>query len=120
MAGKFIDFDRQFAQMQHDTITIQLFGKQYTVPAIIPAVVPLELARYDDQKAVPTKVILRAARLIFGDALDEWATHPEFSSDMLGDVIKGVFKMINGDADGDAEEITEDDAGDAGENAGKK
>lgn len=111
MANKFKDFDRQFAQMRRDTITLRLFGKDYVFPAVIPAFIPLEMARYEDESEVPPKVMLRAARVMFGDdVLAEWSGHAEFSVNMLGQVIKVAFEMINGTDEGDEPEgVTEDD-----------
>lgn len=111
--AKYFDFDRQFSEMKRETITLHLFGKDYTIPASIPAVIPLELSRYDDDAGVPTKAMFKIVRALFGDqALGEWTAHPEFSANMLGEVVKTTFKLISGeDPEPEPEEITEDDRG---------
>lgn len=113
MANKFKNFDKQFSQMRRDTITLRIFDKDYVFPAVIPALIPLEMARYEGEDNVPASVMLRAARVMYGDeALSDWSHHASFDTEMLGEVIKTTFEMINGQDDGDAPEgLTEDDVG---------
>lgn len=108
---RYYDFDRQFAEMKRETYTMKVFGKEYTFPAVIPADIPLMMARYGDEKNIPVREILNAARRMFGTALDEWRQHPEFGVDNLGDLLRAAFEIINGTDEPETEEITEDDAG---------
>jgi len=112
-SGKFFDFDRQFSEMRHDTVTLHVFSKDYTIPARIPAIVPLEMSRLEDADGVPSKVMIKISRVMFGDTvLDEWAAHADFTIDRLFEITTATFKLINGeDPDDEPEEVTEDSAG---------
>ncbi len=113
---RFYDFDRQFSEMKRETITLRVFGEDYTIPASVPAIIPLELSRYEAEDGVPTKVMFKIVRVLFGDAtLDRWTVNPNFSADMLGEIIKTTFAMINGEdpTQTEPEEVTEDSAGES-------
>lgn len=111
MANKYLDFDRQFSEMKRETITVRLFGEDVTIPAQIPAIIPIELARYEAKSNVPMPVLIRAANMLFGEKITEWAQRPDFTADMLGEIIVRVFGAINGTDEGDEEPeaLTEDD-----------
>lgn len=113
MGRRFRDFDAQFAEMRHETITIKVYGKEYEFPAVIPAYVPLEMAKYEGGQGAPNRVMLNAARVMFGDeALSEWSSHRDFDMQKLGLIIKQAFEMINGEDEYDNEPTSEDDATD--------
>lgn len=118
MAGKkkgrmYHDFDAQFAEMNKETITFKFFGKEYTIPATIPAVLPLELSRYDDSEGVPPKLMFKVVRIMFGeDTLNEWCENRDFTIEKLGEIVRVVFLKINGEDDAtETEGVTEDDGG---------
>lgn len=109
MGRKFKDFDAQFAEMRQEQITIQVYGKEYGFPAVIPAYLPLEMAKYEGV-GVPPKVMLGAARVLFGEqALAEWSSHADFDIEKLSLLLRSAFDMINGTDEGDPEPMTEDD-----------
>ena len=112
MAKNVRNFDAMISEMNHETIAFQIFGKTYEIEKRMPALIPLELARYDDDAAIPLRVLFRAARSIFGeDTLNELCKHPEFSADVLSKLIAWAFDAINGiDAD-EPEAVTEDTVG---------
>lgn len=106
------DFDAQFAEMKREHVTFKFFGKEYSIPATIPAILPLELSRYEEGEGVPPSLMFKVIRLMFGDdVLAEWCEHREFTIDMLGEIIKVVFGKINGTEESDDEGVTEDDVG---------
>ena len=110
MSKRYRDFDAQFAEMRQEKITIRLYGKEYEFPAVIPAFIPLEMAKYSGAEGVPNGVMLRAARVMFGDAaLDEWSSHADFDVSKLTAVMKAAFEMVNGEDEDEPEPVTEDD-----------
>lgn len=109
----FKNFDRMFSEMKHETIPFQVYGKTWHIKKAIPAVIVLEMARYEDGEGVPNSVLFRAARPIFGDqALNEWCAQPDFSADKLSAMIRWAFQAINSEDEPDSPEpVTEDDMG---------
>lgn len=109
---RFHDFDQHMAAVNKEHLTLHLFGKDYTIPATMPAIVPLELARFDDGEPVPPRAMVKIARVLFGDkTLDEWEMHRDFTVDLLGEVIKETFKLINGEEEDEPVAVSEDDMG---------
>lgn len=119
MARKNIrNFDAMIAEMNHETIAFTMFGKTYEIEKRMPATVPLELARYEDEDNVPNGVLFRAANNIFGrETLRELCAHPQFTVDVLSELLKWAFDAINGKEEDarEMEEMTEDDFGTATE-----
>lgn len=112
--SKYRDFDAMFSEIKRETLTIKVFGKEYTFPATIPAAIPLELAKYDSDREIPGKTIIRFLTVMFSQpVLDEWTAHREMTVDMLGEILKTVMAMINGNDEPEIEEVTEDDGGSA-------
>lgn len=91
---KYADFDAMMAEVRREEITLKVFGREYSFPAAIPAYIPLELSKYNAEDAVPHAVLLSAARVMFGEALDDWAQHPEFTLDELSLLLKTAFELI--------------------------
>lgn len=111
---KFHDFDKQFSEMKRETMTIKMFGREYSFIAKIPAWLPLELSRQEESEEVSNFIMFKAAREIFGEAtVKEWRKLPDFDANMLATVIQTVFQMINGTFEGDEapSEVSEDDMG---------
>lgn len=106
------NFDAMIAEMNHETVSFTMFGKTYKILKRMPAVVPLELSLYDDEDGVPSRVIFKAARNIFGEKiLNELCQHPQFTVDVLSELVKWAFEAINGTVEDDEPvELTEDDA----------
>lgn len=110
--AKFKDFDAMIAEMHHETEAFRIFGKEYHIKNDLPAIVVLEMSKYDDDVSIPTKVLIRAGRLIFGDdVLDELTAHPEFTTPVLFSMIRWAFSVCGGGEEKEMEEITEDDIG---------
>ena len=110
--AKFKNFDAMLAQMKHETIPFQIFGKRYEIKKRIPAVVVLEMARHEEDETIPNKVLFEAGAQIFGKAImDDLCKHEDFSVDVLGELIKWAFEAINGTEEDEPEAMTEDDVG---------
>lgn len=109
--ANFKNFDAMLAQMKHETIPFQIFGKNYEIKKRIPAVVVLEMARHEESEAIPNKVLIEAGMQIFGKAImDDLCKHEDFSVDVLSEMIKWAFEVINGTEE-EPEAVTEDDIG---------
>lgn len=112
MANKFKDFDAMFSEMTAETIPFRAYGKIYHIRKEIPAVIVLEMARMEDGAAISPKMIFKAAAGIFGEeVLSELCKKPGFSAKKLEKMVEWAFAAINGKADDDMQEMTEDDSG---------
>ena len=110
------NFDAMIAEMNHETVSFTIFGKTYEIEKRMPATIPLELSLYDDEDGVPSRVIFKAARNIFGEKiLNELCKHPQFSVEVLNELVKWAFEAINGSEADEPDEVTEDDFGGAAE-----
>lgn len=105
-------FDKFVSEMKHDTLSFRIFGKTYKIAKRIPALLMLEISKYDDGAAIPAKLLFRAAYQIFGeDTIRELGQHPEFTIEVLNELLSWAFAAINGSDDAGMEEVTEDDNG---------
>lgn len=106
------DFDSFISELRREKLSFTMFGKTYEFDKRIPAIIPLELALHDDEEGIPPRVMFRAAYAIFGKAtIDELGAHPDFSLDVLSELIKWAFDAINGkDVFDGPVELTEDDS----------
>lgn len=112
MANKFKDFDAMFSEMKAETISFRAYGKMYHIRKEIPAIIVLEMARMENKATISPQLIFRAATAIFGeDTLRELCTKPGFSAKRLEKMVEWAFNAINGKADDDMQEMTEDDTG---------
>jgi len=112
MANKFKDFDAMFSEMTAETIPFRAYGKIYHIRKEIPAVIVLEMARMEEGATISQKLIFKTAAAIFGDdVLRELCAKPGFSAKKLEKMVEWAFSAINGKADDDMQEMTEDDTG---------
>lgn len=111
MAKKiFRSFDSFISEMKHETASFEMFGKTYEFEKRMPALVPLELANYDAGAIAPKAVIVKAARMIFGDnTIDDLKENPAFTTEVLDELLKWAFEVINGIVEAEPVELTEDD-----------
>lgn len=113
MANKVIQFDLFMNERNHDTITIKnIFGRDITVRAEIPAIVPVMIARAENMKDAneQTRMIMRAADGFLGAATVDELCAKGMTAEQLVQLMFKLFAMING-ADGDEEEeLTDEDS----------
>lgn len=118
---KTLDFDKFMQEKNHETITVTVFGKNYLVPAKIPAIVPVMMARSEasDDKQLATKMVMRAADAMFGaNAVDEMCANG-MSAEGLAELIQRLFAKINGDNDeNESEEYTDEESRKTASNGG--
>ena len=125
--SKMLDFDRFLQEKNKERLSIKVYGKEYTFPPAMPAMVPLRLGRAADEmdSILETKITIQALDSLLGkDNVDELCqkgmTVPEFRL-----LAKKVFGMINGtlhvdDEDGAQEMSDEDSRRPVGGNKAKK
>lgn len=113
--GKVLNFDKFMSEKKMETIAVTVGGKVYDVPAQIPAIVPVMMARaeasLDPQQS--TKMIMRAADAMFGSAnVDEMCSKGLSASD-LANLVQQLFKEINegsSDDEDESEEVSDEDS----------
>lgn len=119
-----LDFDNFMAEKNEQPIVVKVYGKEYKVKPEIPAIVPVMMARSNEEmsEADASRMVLRAGDILFGkEAINEFC-EKGMSIENLGNLIRRVFDMINGkgvDDDDDAETLSDED-GMAPKNKGKK
>jgi len=113
MPKKFKSFDSFISEMKCETIPFEIFGKTYHIKKRVPAVIVLEMAKHEDAETMPANLVFKAANQIFGEkTLAELCQHPEFTVDVIHEMVKWAFSAINGSDDEctEMQEITEDDS----------
>lgn len=116
--GKTINFDLFMAEVQKETICVTIHGRTYEVPAKVPAIVPLTMARVEklaDQKsrnAAYTRAIFMAADALFGEKQMDEICAMGLSAEQLSLLVQQTFNAINGveEDDGEAAELTDEDS----------
>lgn len=121
-----LDFDKFMSENKREEIDVTVFGKVYKVPAAVPAIVPVMMARAEIAGDVQqsTTMIMRAADTMFGsEAVNEMCRNGLTAPD-LANLVQMLFAKINGqDPDDDeSEELTDEDSRKAapGGKSGKK
>ena len=110
MAKKILNFDKFISEKTADTIELTIFGNTFEIPAVIPAIVPVMMARAEDDPATGTKMIMRAADIMFGKDRVNDMCEKGMTAGELADLVQRVFLMINGnDEDDDSEELSDED-----------
>ena len=118
--GKYLDFDAFLLENEQEPILVKIYGTTYPVRPEIPAIVPILMARAEDEEdeSAGTRLVLRAADALLGrQAMDEIAGRG-MSVEELAELIRRLFALIQGEDAEAAEEIA-DDAG-RHRRAGKK
>ena len=112
MSKKVLNFDKFISEKERDTVEVHVLGETIIIPAVIPAIVPVMMARAEDDPASGTKMIMRAADILFGSKkIDELCAKGLTASD-LADLVQRVFQTISGadsDEDDQSEELTDED-----------
>ncbi|MBR3795961.1 MAG: hypothetical protein IKK34_08035 [Clostridia bacterium] len=116
--SKMLDFDLFMSEKEKETITVKVYGKEYEVPAKMPAVVPLMMARAErladqsSRNAAFVKMIFTAADALFGTKQMDDICARGMDVEQLSMLIQKVFNVINGseEDDGEATELTDEDS----------
>ena len=112
--GKVLNFDQFMSEKNKEVITVTVLGKEYEVPAEIPAIVPIMMARAERTKSANdhTKMIMRAADAMFGnDAVDEMCMNGLTSNDLVA-LISQLFDKIKtpDDEEDEEEDLSDEDS----------
>lgn len=121
--SKTLDFDKFLSEKNKETLDVTVFGKVYRVPLMIPAIVPVMMARSEENldQNESTKMVYRAADALFGeDAVNEMCAKGMSGKDMA-ELVQSVFNIINGkeDEDDEAQELSDEDSHVAAPRRGK-
>lgn len=112
---KVLNFDQFMQEKNKDMIEVTVLGKIYEVPAEIPAIVPVMMARAESStdQQLATKMVMRAADAMFGTkAIDEMCANG-ISAANLATLVEQLFRQINNpgaDEEDDSEEYTDEDS----------
>ena len=110
---KVLNFDKFISEKENETIEVTVYGKKYFVPAKIPAIVPVMMARAEDDPASGTRMVMKAADVLFGQKAVNQMCENGMSATELADLVQRVFVLINGDdsdEDEDSEEYSDEDS----------
>lgn len=116
--GKVLNFDLFMSEMRQETVLVVVHGKTYEVPAKIPAIVPLTMARAEkladqsSRNAAYVNAIFTAADALFGEKQMNAICAQGLSVDQLSALVQKTFNLINGveEDDGEAAELTDEDS----------
>jgi hypothetical protein len=113
--GKILNFDNFMAEKKKETISVTVIGKEYVVPMEIPAIVPVMMARAENANdpTANTRMVMRAADAMFGEANVNQMCADGLSAANLAMLVQQLFKEINegaADDDDEVEELTDDDS----------
>lgn len=106
--SKVLNFDKFIREKEHETIEVTVYGDVYTVPMEIPAIIPVMMARAEEEMdtVMRTRMVMRAADSMFGVEGVNKMCQKGMSARSLGELVETVFAQINGD-DGDEDEAQE-------------
>ena len=111
MQEQLLDFDQFLREKEHRTIPVRILGETYEIKAVIPALVPLKMARAErlqgtDRNAEYTRLVFEAADALFGEEqMNRMAGR--LSADDLVLLIQKCFERINGGAE-ESEELSDE------------
>lgn len=109
--GKVLNFDKFIREKEHETIEVTVYGDVYTVPMEIPAIIPVMMARAEEEMdtVMRTRMVMRAADSMFGVEGVNKMCQKGMSARSLGELVETVFAQINGDDDDEDEAQELDD-----------
>ncbi|MBQ7487536.1 MAG: hypothetical protein IJT77_08605 [Clostridia bacterium] len=109
-----LDFDLFLKEKEHRTLMVRILGEEYSIPATIPAIVPLKMARAERlrdmglRNAEYTRLIFEAADAMFGEKqVDRFADR--ISAQELALLIQKCFEWINGSPEAQEGELLTDE-----------
>ena len=111
---KTLNFDKFIEEKNLEPMEITVRGRVYEVAPKIPAIVPIMMARAEEElsTADTNRLVLRAADALFGKKAIDQMCADGLAVDEVGTLVQKVFSMINGDDDGDndEQELTDEDS----------
>ena len=110
--GKTLNFDLFMQETEHRTLDVTIFGDVYTVPMEIPAIVPIMMARAEENMnpAESTRMIMRAADAMFGTEAVNKMCRKGMTAKNIAKLVEKLFSEINGSDDDEVQELTDEDS----------
>lgn len=112
--SKVLNFDQFMAEKKQETIDVTVFGKVYTVPASIPAIVPVMMARAERTKnpVDNVRMTMYAADALLGNETVNELCEKGMGGQELANLVEMLFEKIQGseDEDDEAEELSDEDS----------
>lgn len=120
MARKTMNFDAFMQEKKQEPIYVTVYGKEYPVKPEIPAIVPIMMARSEQEisNEESVKLMFTAADALFGQAAVNEMCGKGMSSEQMALLIQKTFAAINGETPED--ELMEEYTDDAGKTAKAK
>ena len=107
-----LNFDRFIEEKEEEPIVITVLGRKYNVPPRIPAIVPVMMARAEEDMtaAETSKLVLRAADAMYGKKAVDQMCEDGLRTEELGLLVQKTFAAINGEEEEEDEEQELSDA----------
>ncbi len=106
MANRYRDFDAWEAERKAEPITFRLRGVDYTLPATLPAIIPIRAMRlqkqYGSEANVPQGEMMEIALSLFGDEQLERILGTGVDVDALAEIVGWAMEYYTGAAPGEA------------------
>lgn len=115
MAKKVLDFDRFLAEKVKDTIEVVVYGRKLEIRNEIPAIVPIMMARANEEGGNANLSVFKAADIMFGKENVNALCEAGMTASEFTELLQSVFQMINGKSDDDDEDegVLDGDSGEA-------
>ena len=108
--GRYIDYDKYYAEREHETTTVRIFGRDCEVPVELPFDYMMKLIKLSqEEKGASTSENLKLLSQMFKpDDYKHITTNPKFKVSDVHALVRVVWLETPDDDDGEAEEVTED------------
>ena len=107
--AKVLNFDQFISEKKRETLTVTVFGHNYEVPMEIPAIVPVMMARAEEEMdaQASTRMVMVAADSLLGkENIDEMCRNGLSAQD-LSQLVQQLFQQINAPDEEESEEEEE-------------
>lgn len=115
MSNKVLNFDKFMSEKKKERIAVTVFGKEYSVPCEIPAIVTVMMARaeFSMSERDNTVMVMKAADSLFGEESVNAMCADGLSTKDLAALVQQIFQKINtgdDDEENDEQELTDEDS----------
>lgn len=106
MTNRYRDFDAWEAERKAEPIKFKIRGAEYSLPATLPAIIPIRAMRlqrqYGADANVPQAEMMEIALSLFGDEQLERLLGSGVDVDALAEIIGWAMEVYTGTASGEA------------------
>lgn len=119
---KTLNFDKFIEERDNEPFEITVLGRKYSVKPRIPAVVPVMMARAEEDmdNAESSKMVLMAADAMYGKKAVDQMCADGITADELGLLVQKTFGLINGTEAAEEEEEEQELTDEAGRKPARK